>query len=53
MGKFCNDGHPIEIPDYTENNHRNIKSTPPPIRYDDTQKENDLMKQALNEKNTL
>ena len=31
MGKFHNDGHPIEIPDYAENNSRNIKSIPPAI----------------------
>ena len=31
-----------------------MKSIPPPIRYDDAQKENDLMKLPLNEeKNTL
>ena len=53
IGKFYNDGHPIEIPDYKENNATNVKSIPPPIRYDDTQKENDLMKQPLNEKNSL
>ena len=53
MGKCYNDGHPIEIPVYKENNSRNVKSIPPPIRYDDAQKENDLMKQPLNEKNTL
>ena len=51
-GKFYNDGHPIEIPDFKENNSRNVKSIPPPIRYDDAQKEYDLMKQPLNEKNT-
>ena len=30
-----------------------MKSIPLPIRHDDTQKENYLMKQPLNEKNTL
>ena len=44
MGQFYNDGHPIEIPDYKENNSRNMKSIPPPIRYGGTQKERDLMK---------
>ena len=53
MGKFYNDGQLIEIPDYKENNSRNMKSIPPPIRYNDAQKESDLMKQPLNEKNTL
>ena len=53
MGKFYNDGHPIEIPEYKENNSRNMKSIPPPIRYDDAQKESNLMKQPLNEKNIL
>ena len=50
MGKFYNDGHPIEIPDYKENNSRKMKSTPPPTRYDDAQKESDLMRQPPNEK---
>ena len=50
MGKFYNDGHPIEFPDYKENNSKNMKSIPPPIRYDDVQKKSDLMKQLLNEK---
>ena len=49
MGKF-NDRHPIEIYDRKENNSRNMKSIPPPIRYDDAQKESDLMKRSLNEK---
>ena len=53
MEKFYNDGHPIEIPDYEEYNSRKMKSIPPPIRYDDEQKERDLMKQLLNEKNAL
>ena len=44
MGKFYNDGHTTEIPDYKENFSRNIKSIPPPIRYDDAQKENNSMK---------
>ena len=44
MGKFYNDGHLIEIPEYKEKNSRNMKSIPPPIRYDDAQKESDLMK---------
>ena len=39
MVKFCNDGRPIEIPDYAENNSRNVKSIPPPIRYNDAQRE--------------
>ena len=30
-----------------------MKSVPPPIRYDDAQKESHLMKQPLNEKNAL
>ena len=51
MGKFYNDGHPIEIPNYNENNSRNMKSVPPPIRYNDTEKESNWMKQSLNEKN--
>ena len=51
MGKFYNDGDPIEIPDYKENNSRNMKSIPPPIRYDDAEKESNFMKQSLNEKN--
>ena len=51
MGKFYNDGHPIEIPDYKENNSRNMKSILPPIRYNDAQKESNLMKQSLNKKN--
>ena len=51
MGKCYNDGHPIEIPEYKEDNSRNMKSISPPIRYDDAQKESDLMKQSLNEKN--
>ena len=38
MGKFYNDGHPIEIADYKENKSRNMKSIPPPIRCDDAQK---------------
>ena len=37
MGKFYND-------EYKENNPRNMKSIPPPIRYDDAPKESDLMK---------
>ena len=53
MGKIHNDGHLIEISDYTENNSRNIKTIPLPIRNDIAQKENDLMKQALNEKGML
>ena len=53
MGKFNNEGYPIEIPDSKENNSRKMKAIPPPIRYDDAQKENDLMKQSLNEKNIL
>ena len=51
MGKFYNDGHPIKIPDYKENNSRNMKSIRPPIRYDDAEKESNLMKQSLHEKN--
>ena len=39
MGKFYNDGLPIEIPNYNKNNSKNIKSIPPPIRYDDVEKE--------------
>ena len=38
MGKFYNDGHPIEIPDYKENKSTNMKLISPPIRYDDAQK---------------
>ena len=53
MGKFYNDGHPIDIPNYKENNSRNMKSVPPLIRYDNAEKESDLIKQALNEKNIL
>ena len=53
MEKFYNDGHPIKIPDYTENNSRNVKSIPPPIIYNDAQKEKDFMQQTLNEKNTM
>ena len=34
MGKFYNDGHPIEILEYKENNSRSTKSISPPIRYD-------------------
>ena len=30
-----------------------MNSIPPPIRYDDAQKESNLMKQPLNEKNIL
>ena len=51
MGKFYNDGHPIDISNYNENNSRNMKSVPPPIRYDYTEKESNLIKQSLNEKN--
>ena len=53
MGKFYNDWHPIEIPEYKENNSRNMKSIPPPIRYDEAQKQSDLIKQPINEKNIL
>ena len=50
MGKFYNDWRPIEIPDYNENNSRDIKSIPPQIRYDDAPKDSDLMRQQLNKK---
>ena len=53
MEQFNNDGHLIKIPDYVENNSRNMKSIPPPIRYDDAQKESDLIQQAINANNTL
>ena len=53
MGKFYNDGHPIKIPEYKENNSRDMISIPPPIRYDGAQKESNLMRQPLNEKNIL
>ena len=53
MGKFFNDGHLIEIPNYKENDSRNMKAIPPPIRYDDAQKENDLINQSLNKENIL
>ena len=46
IGKFYNDRHPIEIPDYKEKNSRNMKSIPPPIRCDDAEKESNLMKQS-------
>ena len=51
MGKFYNDGHPIDIPNYNKNNSRNMTSVPPPIRYEDAEKENNLIKESLNEKN--
>ena len=50
MGKFFNDGHPIKISEYKKNKSRNMKSIPSPIRYDDAQKESNLMRQQLNEK---
>ena len=53
MVNIYNDGHPIQIPDYAENNSRNIKLIPPPIRYDDAQKENNLIQQAINENSTM
>ena len=53
MGKFYNDGHPIKIPEYKENNSTNMKSIPPPIRYDDAQKESNLRRLPLNEENIL
>ena len=33
-----NDGNPTEIPNYNKNNSRNMKSIPPPIRYDGVEK---------------
>ena len=53
MGKFYNDGHPIKIPDWAENNSRNLKLITLPIRYNDVQKENDSIQQTINKNNTL
>ena len=51
MGKFYNDGNPTEIPNYNKNNSRNMKLIPPPIRYDDVEKEINRTKLPLIEIN--
>ena len=50
MGKFYNDGLPIEIPNYNKNNSKNIKLILPPIRYDDVEKEINRTRHTLIEK---